>query len=211
MLHASTKLVATFAGMTLQIPIVPALALPSVEDTTANFTAKTASKKDARSSHGGHKNALLTGADISDISVPISEIPIHDLPACPKCKSQLLRPGVVWFTEALPSDVMSSVDEFISSPKKIDLMLVIGTSSAVYPAAGYTEIAREKGARVAVINMDSGDAKGMRKGDWLFQGDAAEIVPELLKDIIGDTPTFEEWQQEQQQGQGNTLSKKAKA
>ena len=85
-------------------------------------------------------------------------------------------------------------------------MLVIGTSSVVYPAAGYTEDARQKGARVAVINMDPNDAKGLQKGDWFFQGDAAEIVPELLKGVIGETPDFDMWlkeqQQQQQQGEG---------
>ena len=180
-------------------PIVPALALPSISDTTtdtARATTTTTTKQ----------HALLTGADISDISIPLPQIPLHDLPICPKCKTQLLRPGVVWFGESLPRPVISSVSSFISSPSKIDLMLVIGTSSVVYPAAGYTEDARQKGARVAVINMDPNDAKGLQKGDWFFQGDAAEIVPELLKGVIGETPDFDMWlkeqQQQQQQGEG---------
>jgi NAD-dependent deacetylase sirtuin 5 len=180
-------------------PIVPALALPSIKDTTANTTDQVPPNTDSHTAHATKKHALLTGADISDISIPIPRIPLHDLPSCPQCKSQLLRPGVVWFGESLPTDVLSSVDDFIDAPERIDLMLVIGTSSVVYPAAGYTEIARSKGARVAVINMDKGDAKGMTKRDWLFQGDAAEILPELLKDLIGETPTFEEWQQQQKQ------------
>lgn len=189
-------------------PIVPALALPSVEDTTANRAGQVPSNIDLLNADVEKKHALLSGADISDVSIPIPQIPIHDLPACPQCKSQLLRPGVVWFGESLPTDVMSSVDEFISAPARIDLMLVIGTSSAVYPAAGYTDHARSKGARVAVINMDAKDAKGMRKGDWFFQGDAAEIVPELLQDIIGKTPSFEEWQQQQKQAQDRASSEK---
>lgn len=105
-----------------------------------------------------------------------------------------MRPGVVWFGESLPTDVLQSVDEFISSSEKIDLMLVIGTSSRVYPAAGYTETAKWKGARVAVINMDPGDALNMRDEDWLFQGDAAEILPEILKEVVGDIGPYEERQ-----------------
>lgn len=71
---------------------------------------------------------------------------------------------------------------------KIDLMLVIGTSSRVWPAAGYAEQARAKGARVAVVNMDPND---MGKGtftskDWFFQGDAGVIVPEILKSVTGE-------------------------
>jgi NAD-dependent SIR2 family protein deacetylase len=69
-------------------------------------------------------------------------------------------------------------------------MLVIGTSSKVYPAAGYTEIARRNGARVAVINMDAEDAIGLRHGDWFFQGDAGEIVPEILKSVVGEIEPF---------------------
>ena len=138
------------------------------------------------------KPILIKGADISDINVPIAKISAEELPHCPKCKTGLLRPGVVWFGEALPEDVIESIDEWIRSTPKIDLMLVIGTSSKVYPAAGYTEVARRKGARVAVINMDEGDAFGLKTGDWFFQGDAGEIVPEILKSVIGEIKPLEQ-------------------
>lgn len=136
------------------------------------------------------KPVLLKGADISNINVPIPKISPEELPHCPQCQKGLLRPGVVWFGESLPEDVMESIDEWIGSTHKVDLMLVIGTSSKVYPAAGYTEIARRKGARVAVINMDAEDAFGLRRGDWFFQGDAGEIVPEILKSVIGEIEPF---------------------
>jgi NAD+-dependent protein deacetylase sirtuin 5 len=137
------------------------------------------------------KHTLIKGADISDINVPIPEISAEQLPHCPECKTGLLRPGVVWFGEALPEDVMKSIDDWIQSTPKIDLMLVIGTSSQVYPAAGYTDIARKKGAKVAVINMDEDDAVGLKSGDWFFQGDAGEIVPEILKSVIGEIEPLE--------------------
>ena len=165
-------------------PIVPALAIP--EDTSA---AK-ATLDQAKLSSAGH--ALIKGADIADIKIPIPTIPFHDLPICPQCKKNLLRPGVVWFGEALPEDVMDSVSEWFDAPEKIDLMLVIGTSSKVYPAAGYTEIARQKGARVAVINMDRSDAKSLTAKDWFFEGDAAVIVPEILKSVVGEIGEFKE-------------------
>jgi NAD-dependent deacetylase sirtuin 5 len=87
--------------------------------------------------------------------------------------------------------VIGSINDWIQSAPKIDLMLVIGTSSKVYPAAGYTQIARRKGARVAIINVDEGDAFGLEKGDWFFQGDAGEIVPEILKSVIGEIKPLE--------------------
>ena len=132
--------------------------------------------------------------DIADENVHLPALKLNDLPRCPKCKTGVLRPGVVWFGETLPKDVINSVDDFISGPRKIDLIMVIGTSAAVYPAAGYVDSARAKGARVAVINMDANDvpASGLEDGDWFFQGDASKIVPELLKGVIGETPKFSE-------------------
>lgn len=135
---------------------------------------------------GGSRSEL----DISDDRVPIPELLIADLPHCPKCKQGLLRPGVVWFGETLPEKTISAVEDFIIESKKIDLILVIGTSAKVYPAAGYVDRARNKGARVAVVNMDRGDTPGGRgglmKGDWFFEGDAGVIVPEILKSVVGD-------------------------
>ena len=99
----------------------------------------------------------------------------------------MTRPGVVWFGEALPGAVISAVDEFIQNPRKIDLMLVIGTSAKVYPAAEYVDIARRKGARVAVINLDKADIprNGLTQKDWFFQGDAGELVPQMFSSVIG--------------------------
>jgi len=154
-------------------PIVPALAIPTDEsDPTTNSALK------ARE------------LDISDVKVPIPELDYNHLPKCPKCKRGLLRPGVVWFGERLPSDVLEDVDDWINEDK-IDLIMVIGTSAKVYPAAGYVDVARHKGARVAVVNMDKSDAPASGMGDWFFEGDAAQIVPELLETVIGKLNTDE--------------------
>ena len=126
--------------------------------------------------------------DISDDRVEIPELEFKDLPQCPKCGSGLLRPGVVWFGEMLPEKVIDEIDGFIEKSRKIDLILVIGTSARVYPAASYIDKARAKGARVAVINMDKADTGrgSLEKGDWLFEGDASVLIPELLKSEIGN-------------------------
>ena len=127
--------------------------------------------------------------DISDDRIEIPALSEDDLPHCPKC-GHLLRPGVVWFGEALPARTMNEIDAFIEKADKIDLILVIGTSSKVYPAAGYVPIARDKGAKVAVINIDENDTGdgGLEPGDWLFQGDAGAILPDILKEEIGPLP-----------------------
>ncbi|KAF2626157.1 NAD-dependent deacetylase sirtuin-5 [Macroventuria anomochaeta] len=156
-------------------PIVPTLAIPTDESDPTTNSALAARE-----------------LDISDENVAIPELDYDHLPKCPKCKRGLLRPGVVWFNERLPSDVLEDVDTWMDEDD-IDLIMVIGTSAKVYPAAGYVDIARRKGARVAVINMDKGDApaSGLYSRDWFFEGDAAQIVPELLKSVIGETNTEE--------------------
>ena len=128
---------------------------------------------------------LIRGLDISNASIPVLSPDRSLLPHCPACKTQLLRPGIVWFGEELPKAIIADVDAYLSSTEPIDLMLVIGTSSKVYPAAGYTHIAKKKGARVAVINMDAGDARHLDGDDWFFEGDAAVLVPMLLEGVIG--------------------------
>ncbi|KAK7705440.1 hypothetical protein SLS57_010094 [Botryosphaeria dothidea] len=128
--------------------------------------------------------------DISDPKIPLREIAVEDLPHCPLCSS-LLRPDIVWFGEAL---AQSSVDRIHSwmDEGKIDLMLVVGTTALVYPAAGYIHAARVQGARIAVFNMEESEEEGattnLKEGDWLFQGDASKIVPEVLKEVIGVVP-----------------------
>ena len=67
------------------------------------------------------------------------------------------------------------------------MMLVVGTSAVVHPAASYIDIARSRGARVAVVNTEPPNqaASKLHTGDWFFQGDAGVIVPQILYAVIG--------------------------
>lgn len=135
------------------------------------------------------KSTLPGRINVLDPYIKDEIIPRSELPHCPKCTTNLLRPGVVWFGEALPEDTIDAVQAWMAESEKIDLMLVIGTTAEVYPAAGYIARARLKGAKVAVINMDSenlGATGSLRDGDWMFEGDAGLVVPEILKTVIGD-------------------------
>lgn len=58
-------------------------------------------------------------------------------PSCPRC-NDFIRPGVVWFGEALPGAIVQRAAELISA---CDLLLVVGTSGVVYPAAGMVQLA----------------------------------------------------------------------
>ncbi|KAL6714374.1 hypothetical protein ACLMJK_007797 [Lecanora helva] len=170
-------------------PIVPALAIPKASRPTAplGISSNEANTADPPAFPASEASEEL---DISDDRVELPHLHRENLPQCPQCDRGLLRPGVVWFGEMLPEKTIQAVDKFIDESQKIDLILVIGTSARVYPAAGYVQRAKEKGAKIAVINMDRADIPGGRHGledgDWFFEGDAATILPELLKDEVGD-------------------------
>jgi len=77
---------------------------------------------------------------------------------------------------------LNAIDEWLERGP-IDFMLVIGTSLCVWPAADYVNLARAKGARLAIFNRDREDepVDGIWDSDWFFEGDVAATVPELLK------------------------------
>ena len=169
-------------------PIVPALAIPQEgpqpEPSKTDHSGVEASSALVRSIfHPGRKDL-----DISDENVPLPPLEKHQLPMCPQCKDGLLRPGVVWFDEALPQAVLDEVDAYCDFQQRIDLIMVIGTSGQVSSAVYFVKVAKQHGARVAVIDTDRYNVLGrdMRNKDWFFEGDAATVVPELLKPVIGD-------------------------
>src|SRR5436305_1946008 len=82
---------------------------------------------------------------------------VGELPRCPRCGA-LLRPDVVWFTEALPEDVYQAA---YAATELCDCFLVVGTSAVVYPAAGLVPVAHNLGAAVIEINLTRTDAS-----DW---------------------------------------------
>ncbi|THV50913.1 hypothetical protein BGAL_0131g00180 [Botrytis galanthina] len=128
------------------------------------------------------QQAMITYLDPNKQTTTIKK---EELPHCPQCTTALLRPDIVWFGEALPEDTLDEVDRWIDKAP-VDLILVVGTTAKVYPAAGYVDVARDAGARVAVINMDAdglGSAGGLGKNDWLFLGDAGTILDEILSPL----------------------------
>ncbi|KAB8219420.1 DHS-like NAD/FAD-binding domain-containing protein [Aspergillus novoparasiticus] len=168
-------------------PIVPALEIPKNVPEPKPSTDDKTGEEASKSIYNALGIPEGEEVDISDGRVPLAPLSSDVLPHCPECKDGLLRPGVVWFGESLPSQTLDMVDSWMRSGP-IDLILVIGTSSRVYPAAGYVDKARARGARVAVVNMDRNDvgSSGLKPGDWFFQGDAGTIVPEILKETIGE-------------------------
>jgi NAD-dependent deacetylase len=95
-----------------------------------------------------------------------------------------LRPGVVWFGETLPVEAMRRAVEAAAAA---DLVLVAGTSSMVYPAAGLPEIARATGAWTVEINPERTALSGSAD-EWL-EAASGEILPPLIEAAgLGGTP-----------------------
>jgi NAD-dependent deacetylase len=80
----------------------------------------------------------------TDRCVPLPEIP----PRCPDCGA-LARPDVVWFGESLPGPVL---EEALAAAQRCQLMLVVGTSALVQPAASLPLLALQAGGHVVEIN-----------------------------------------------------------
>jgi NAD-dependent deacetylase len=79
-----------------------------------------------------------------DRSVPLRDIP----PRCPECGA-LARPDVVWFGESLPEEALLAA---LAAARRCELMLVVGTSALVQPAASLPLAALQSGAHVVEIN-----------------------------------------------------------
>ncbi len=99
------------------------------------------------------------------------------LPSCPRCGS-LLRPDVVWFGEPLP---VNALDEAFRLAERSDLILVIGTSGVVYPAAYIPRIVKKHGGAVIEINTEESGITPI--ADIFLRGKAGEIMNELVKRI----------------------------
>ncbi|WIA29215.1 hypothetical protein OEZ86_011726 [Tetradesmus obliquus] len=100
--------------------------------------------------------------------IPVEELPHDD-------QGQLLRPGVVWFNENLDDAVIDRIEDELD---EADLLLIIGTSSVVYPAAGYAPQVAQRGVPVVEINLEPTD--NSRVCRMSIQGRAGELLPELL-------------------------------
>jgi NAD-dependent deacetylase len=105
----------------------------------------------------------------------LADVPEGEPPACPAC-GQWLRPDVVWFGEMLDPDVLEGAERLAA---RCDVMLVVGTSGMVYPAAGLAYLAKRRGAKVIVVNPNPSDIDDC--ADVLVVETAAEALPRLFE------------------------------
>ncbi len=121
--------------------------------------------------HGDIWVVRCTGCGVAERN---EQVPLDPLP--PRCRcGRLLRPGVVWFGEPVPADEW---DRAVEASRRAQLFMVIGTSAAVYPAAGLAELARESGARIAVVNPEPTPVDSI--ADWVLRGPSGKLLPRFL-------------------------------
>ena len=106
------------------------------------------------------------------------EGPLSDAPACLACGAPALRPDVVWFGE-MPYQMPRIYDALA----RADLFVSIGTSGAVYPAAGFVQEAAASGARTLELNLER--SEGSHWFDESRQGRAGELVPAWVDEVLG--------------------------
>ena len=100
-------------------------------------------------------------------SVAQGEIP----PKCEKCGG-ILKSDAILFGEPLPQEAMAKAVELC---RNTDLMIVIGTSLTVYPAAFLPQLAKNSGAKIILINLEGINKDGV--ADIVLRGRATDILP----------------------------------
>jgi len=96
-------------------------------------------------------------------------------PPCRKCKGKL-RPAVVFFGESLDSLTLQSAYE---EAEKCDFLLAVGSSLVVYPAADIPVRAKQKGAKLAIINKDPTPLDGI--ADYVINDEAGKTLSQILQ------------------------------
>jgi len=123
--------------------------------------------------HGELKSALCLACEMRSAW----DAPMSNRPPCPVCQSPSLRPDVVWFGE-----MPYQMDRIYAALAEADLFLSIGTSGAVYPAAGFVQEARVSGAQTLELNLEPSE------GSHFFaesrHGPAGTLVPEWVDEVL---------------------------
>ena len=123
--------------------------------------------------HGEHLSAWCATCDARHRWTA----PLLDRPRCPACNRPALRPDIVWFGE-----IPYRMDDIHAALMNAALFVSIGTSGAVYPAAGFVRFARERGCATLELNLERSQGSG-----WFDEtrlGPAGTLVPEWVDEIL---------------------------
>ena len=123
--------------------------------------------------HGELKSALCTSCGVRSAW----DAPMLDQPPCPVCQAPTLRPDVVWFGE-----MPYQMERIYAALSACDLFVSIGTSGAVYPAAGFVQEARAAGAATLELNLQP--SEGTHYFAEARHGPAGELVPQWVDEVL---------------------------
>lgn len=121
-----------------------------------------------------HGSLFAPRCDQCGMPAPVETMLDPELTACPFCPGRI-RPGVVWFGELLPADAWARAEEAFAAA---DLVLVVGTSGVVRPAAGLPESAAQRGIPVLEVNPEPSELTGV---SLRMAATAAEGLPRLVE------------------------------
>ena len=145
---------------------------------------RTAGSRNVLEIHGSLWRTRCTGCGAVADTGPE---PLADLPECGACGA-MLRPAIVWFHEPLPEDVWEAA---LIAASECDVMLVVGTSAVVHPAASLVPIAKRRsswdhvraGAKVVEVNLTETEASSF--ADVGLYGPSGEVLPKLVERLGG--------------------------
>jgi len=100
-------------------------------------------------------------------------------PRCPACGGRRMKPTVVFFGEGLPS---GAIEEAFELAGACDLMLVVGSTLVVYPAADVPRVAVQHGAPLVVLNDEPTPMDG--RATVVLRGRAGELLPSLASSVL---------------------------
>jgi NAD-dependent deacetylase len=125
-----------------------------------------------------HMHGTLFQSRCVHCNIPFPDIALYettaDLPTCPKC-SGAVRPHIVWFGE-VPFDMEGIYREL----GRATILIVIGTSGSVYPAAGFVGVANQRNIRTVYVGPEA--PVNADAFDEILLGAATEVLPRILVD-----------------------------
>jgi NAD-dependent deacetylase len=99
-------------------------------------------------------------------------------PTCPACGGRFLKPTVVLFGEALPTAALRDSQALAMAA---DVVLIVGSSLQVYPAAGIPRLAHEHGAQLCIVNVEPTPFDEV--ASVIIHGKAGEILPRVVRGL----------------------------
>lgn len=135
-----------------------------------------AGSRDVIEFHGNFawQRCIKCNARMATAAVDLCRLP-------PRCRcGGILRPECIFFGELIPPQCLRRAEQLSAH---CDVMLVIGTSASVYPAASMPFIANQNGATVIEINPERTALSG-KVSDFLIAGNAGPVMKALVKTIV---------------------------